>query len=157
MVIGPKGEQLGIKKTADALTLAKYAGFDLAMINQNGTPPVCKIMDYNKYIYEKAKQEKENRKKQREANLDMKEYRLSVSIDDHDLKIKADKARKYLEKGHKIKGTVRFKGREKAHPHLGEEVLQKFAQILAEVSEIEKPPVRDGNFMNMILMPKKDK
>ncbi len=157
MIIGPKGEKVGIKKIEDALTLANYAGFDLVLINANGTPPVCKIMDYNKHVYENSKKEKENRKKQREANLDLKEYRLSVTIDDNDLNIKARNASKYLEKGHKVKGTVRLKGREMAHPELGEEVLKKFAQVLSETSEIEKSPTRDGRFMSLILTPKKDK
>ncbi len=157
MVIGPQGEKVGIKKIEDALVLANYAGFDLVLINPNGTPPVCKIMDYNKFVYENAKKEKENRKKQRESNLDLKEYRLSVSIDDHDLNTKSKNAQKYLEKGHKVKGTVRFKGREMAHPELGEEVLHKFAQTLSDVAEIEKTPTRDGRFMTMILTPIKDK
>ncbi len=157
MVIGPQGEKLGIKKIADALTLANYAGFDLVMINPNQSPPICKIMDYNKFVYEQAKKEKENRKKQREANLEMKEYRLSVSIEDNDLQTKVKNAHKYLEKGHRVKGTVRFKGRELAHPQLGEEVLHKFAQALAEVAEIETPPTRDRRFMTIILAPKKEK
>ncbi len=157
MVIGPQGEKLGVKKIADALTLANYAGFDLVMINPNQAPPICKIMDYNKFVYENAKKEKENRKKQREANLEMKEYRLSVSIEDNDLQTKVKNAFKYLEKGHRVKGTVRFKGRELAHPHLGEEVLHKFAQALEEIAEIEKPPIRDRRFMTMILAPKKEK
>ena len=84
MVIGPNGEQLGIKNIKDALTLSNYAGFDLVLINQNSNPPVCKIMDYNKFKYENKKKQKENQKKQRESNLELKEYRLSVYIDVHD-------------------------------------------------------------------------
>ncbi len=157
MVIGPQGEKVGVKKREDALTLAEYAGLDLVLINGNESPPICKVMDYNKHLYETAKKEKENRKKQREANLDLKEYRLSVSIEDNDLQTKVKNASKYLAKGHRVKGTVRFKGRELAHPHLGEEVLHKFAQALSDVAEIEKPPVRDRRFMTMILAPKKEK
>lgn len=157
MVIGPKGEKVGIKNINDALTLANYAGFDLVLINADGTPPVCKIMDYNKFVYESQKKEKENKKKQRESNLDIKEYRLSVTIDEHDINTKAKNARKYLEKGHKIKATIRFKGREMAHPELGEEVLKGFAQTLKDVSEIEKYPSRDGRFMSMILAPNIEK
>ena len=98
MVIGPNGEQLGVKPIKDALTLASYAGFDLVLINQNANPQVCKIMDYNKYKYENKKKQKENLKKQREANLEMKEYRLSVTIDIHDFNTRVNNSRKYLEK-----------------------------------------------------------
>ena len=91
MVIGPKGEQLGTKILKDALTLASYAGFDLVLINPNSNPPVCKIMDYNKFKYENKKKNKENLKKQRETNLELKEYRLSVTIDVHDFDTKVNK------------------------------------------------------------------
>lgn len=157
MLIGPNGEQLGIKQINDAQTLANYAGFDLVMINPNGTPPVCKIMDYNKFKYETKRKNKENVKKQREANLEMKEYRLSVTIDVHDFDTKANNARKYLEKGHKVKASIRFKGREMAHPELGREVLVRFAQTLENVSVLEQKPVMDGRFMSEILAPNKEK
>ena len=90
MVIGPNGEQLGIKSIKDANTLASYAGFDLVLLNPNANPPVCKVMDYNKYKYENKKKAKENIKKQRSANLELKEYRLSVSIDIHDFDTQAE-------------------------------------------------------------------
>ena len=108
MLIGPNGEQLGIKPLKDALTLASYAGFDLVLMSPNAKPPVCKIMDYNKFKYEKKKQNKENLKKQRERNLEMKEYRLTVSIDVHDFNTRVKNSSKYLEKGHKIKASIRF-------------------------------------------------
>ena len=98
MVIGPNGEKLGIKPIKDALTLAEYAGFDLVLISPNANPQVCKIMDYNKYKYENSKKQKENKKKQREANLDIKEYRLSVTIDVHDFNTRVRNSLKYLEK-----------------------------------------------------------
>ena len=157
MVIGPNGEQLGIKNIKDALTLATYAGFDLVLINQNGNPPVCKIMDYNKFKYENKKKQKENLKKQRETNLEMKEYRLSVSIDIHDFNTRVNQAIKYLEKGHRVKASIRFKGREMAHTDLGKQVLVRFSEALNEVSEIEQKPLLDGRNMTMILMPKKEK
>ena len=157
MVIGPNGEQLGVKQLKDALTLATYAGFDLVLINQQGNPPVCKIMDYNKFKYENKKKTKENLKKQREANLEMKEYRLSVTIDVHDFETRVKQASKYLEKGHKIKASIRFKGREMVHTDLGRDVLLKFADKLEEVSLIEQKPVLEGRNMTMILMPKKEK
>jgi len=157
MVIGPNGEQLGVKPIKDALTLASYAGFDLVLINQSSNPQVCKIMDYNKYKYENKKKQKENLKKQREANLEMKEYRLSVTIDIHDFNTRVNNSRKYLEKGHKIKVSIRFKGREMAHIDLGKNVLLRFADALGEVSTIEQNPTLDGRVMIMILAPKKEK
>ena len=157
MVIGPNGEQLGIKTTEDALTLANYAGYDLVLINPKNTPPVCKIMDYNKYKYEIKKKQKENMKKQRENNLDIKEYRLSVNIDKHDFDTRVRNARKSLEKGHKIKATIRFRGREMVHPELGKETLLRFAEDLSDVSEIEKQPSLEGRVMSLLLAPKKTK
>lgn len=157
MVIGPRGEQLGTKPIKDALTLASYAGFDLVLINQNSNPPVCKIMDYNKFKYENKKKAKENIKKQRESNLEMKEYRLSVTIDVHDFDTRVRNAKNYLEKGHKIKASIRFKGREMAHPELGRDVLLRFAEALGSVSNIEQKPVIDGRFIFMILTPNKEK
>ena len=157
MVIGPNGEQLGTKAIKDALTLANYAGFDLVLINPNGNPPVCKIMDYNKFKYENKKKTKENLKKQREANLEMKEYRLSVTIDVHDFNTRVTNSAKYLEKGHKVKATVRFKGREMAHPELGKDVLIRFASSLENVAIIEQYPKLEGRIMSMILSPKKEK
>lgn len=157
MVIGPKGEQLGTKAIKDALTLASYAGFDLVLINPNGNPPVCKIMDYNKFKYENKKRQKENLKKQRENNLEIKEYRLSVTIDVHDFNTRLNNSSKYLEKGHKIKVSIRFKGREMAHQELGKNVLLRFADALNEISVIEQKPTLDGRVMTMVLAPKKEK
>jgi len=157
MVIGPNGEQLGVKAIKDALTLASYAGFDLVLMNPNGNPPVCKIMDYNKYKYETKKRTKENLKKQRETNLEMKEYRLSVTIDVHDFDTRVRNSAKYLEKGHKVKASVRFKGREMAHTELGKNVLLRFAEAQEGVASIEQQPKLEGRIMTMILMPKKEK
>ena len=157
MVIGPNGEQLGIKSIRDAITLSTYAGFDLVMINPNANPPVCKVMDYNKYKYQNKKKQKENIKRQREANLEMKEYRLSVSIDIHDFDTRVKNSSKYLEKGHKIKATIRFKGREMAHTELGKDVLVRFAEALSDVAVVEQKPTLEGRNMIMILMPKKEK
>ena len=157
MVIGPNGEQLGVKSREDALTLANYAGFDLVLINPNGNPAVCKIMDYNKYKYEAKKKNKENLKKQREANLEMKEYRLSVTIDVADFNTRVKNASKYLEKGHKIKVSIKFKGREMAHPELGKDVLLRFFDAVKEIAMIEQQPKIEGRYITMILMPNKEK
>lgn len=157
MVIGPNGEKLGIKSIKDALTLASYAGFDLVLISPTSTPQVCKIMDYNKFKYENKKKQKENQKRQRETNLEMKEYRLSVTIDVHDFNTRITNSTKYLEKGHKIKVSIRFKGREMAHPELGKNVLLRFAETLNSVASVEQAPSLDGRVMYMILAPKKEK
>ena len=126
-------------------------------MNANGNPPVCKIMDYNKFKYETKKKNKENLKKQRESNLEMKEYRLSVTIDVHDFDTRVRNSSKYLEKGHKVKVSIKFKGREMAHPELGKDVLLRFANAVNEIAEIEQQPKLEGRYMNMILMPKKEK
>ncbi len=155
MVIGPNGEQMGIKKLADALMIASYAGLDLVLMSGNSTPAVGKIMDYNKYRYEKQKKVKEQQKKQRENMKELKEFRLTVKIDVGDFETRKRQAQDYLSKGHKIKGSIRFKGREMAHTELGRDVLLKFAEALNNVSDIEQKPTLDGRNMTMILMPKK--
>ena len=155
MVIGPKGEKMGIKNIEDALTLSKYAGLDLVLLNSDPKNPVCKIIDYNKYRYEKQKQAKEAKKKQREQNLETKEYRLSVSIDVGDFETKLRNAKAYIEKGHKIKVTCRFKGRQLAHPELGREVIMRFAERLSDVADIEVMPKMEGRSMQLFLTPKK--
>jgi translation initiation factor IF-3 len=155
LVIGPNGEQLGVKSKADALTLASYAGFDLVLINGNANPPVCKLLDYNKFKYEKKKKAKESLKKQRETSTEVKEFRLSVNIDKHDFETKANNVSKYLERGHKIKVSVRFKGREMAHTELGKEVLLRFAEHLSDISEVEQQPKLEGRSMFMGIIPKK--
>lgn len=154
MVIGPNGEKLGIKKREDALTLANYAGLDLVLMSSNGVP-VCKVIDFNKFKYEKTKKEKEAKKKQREQNLELKEYRLSVTIDTHDFETKLKNARSYVEKGHKVKVSVRFKGRQIAHSELGRDVILKFAEALNEVGVIEQAPKLEGRSMSLVVAPKK--
>ena len=155
MVIGPNGEKMGIKNIDDAKTLAKYAGLDLVLLNNDPKNPVCKIIDYNKFRYEKQKREKEAKKKQREQNLETKEYRLSVTIDVGDFETKLRNAKAYIEKGHKIKVAVRFKGRQMAHPELGRDVIMKFAERLNDVADIEQMPKMEGRSMQLFLTPKK--
>jgi len=155
MVIGPNGEQMGQKKLEDALTLARYAGLDLVLMNDNGKMAVAKIMDYNKYRYERQKKLKEQQKKQRETNKEVKEYRLSITIDIHDFETRVRNAKEYLVKGHRIKAFIRFKGRQMARPELGKDVLTRFAEALEEVSIIESQPKLDGRQMFMYLAPKK--
>ncbi len=157
LVIGPNGEQVGVKPLKDALTLASYAGLDLVLMNANSNPPVCKVMDYNKYRYEKQKKEKEANKRQKANSAQLKEFRLSPVIDVGDFETKLRNVRKYLEKGDKIKLSIRFKGRQLAHTELGKEVLEKFAAKLEDVSIIDQPAKLDGRSMTMLLAPKKEK
>ena len=155
LVIGPNGEQLGIKLKDEALTLASYAGFDLVLISDNKDNPVCKLMDYNKFKYEKKKKLKESQKRQKENNAEMKEYRLSPNIDIHDFNTKLTNARKYLEKGHKIKLSIRFRGREMQFTDKGKEVLLKFADELNEIGTLDSAPTLDGRNMMAIISPVK--
>ena len=155
MVIGPNGEQLGVKSKQDALTLASYAGFDLVLMSDSSNPPVCKIMDYNKFRYEKKKKTKEQQKKKRETMIDIKEYRLSVTIDVHDFDTRVRNARKSLEKGDKVKASIRFKGRQITHPELARDVLIKFYNELSDIADIELQPKLDGKTMFMQITPKK--
>jgi translation initiation factor IF-3 len=156
MVIGPNGEKMGLRKIADALTLAGYAGLDLVLMSENAVPPVAKIMDYNKYRYEKSKKLKDAQKKQREANKEVKEYRLSIRIDIHDFETRTKNAEEYLLKGHKIKASIRLKGREMGRPELAIDVLNKFSDALSSVATIEQPAKMDGRQVFMLLAPKKE-
>ena len=156
LVIGPNGEQVGVKPIQDALTLASYAALDLVLISPNANPPVCKVMDYNKYRYEKQKKAKEALKKQKAGMSELKEYRLSPVIDVGDFETKLRNATKYLEKGDRIKLTVRFKGRQMAHTELGKDVLDRFAERVKDYADIEQKPKLDGRTMTMLLIPKKD-
>ncbi len=155
MVIGPNGEQMGTKKLDDALTLANYAGLDLVLMSGNNPQAVGKIMDYNKYRYERQKKQKEAVKSQRANNKEIKEYQFSVKIDIGDFNTRKKNAEGYLEKGHKIKATLRFRGREMAHTELGRDVLLRLAEELEEVAVVESAPKLDGRTMIMILAPKK--
>ena len=155
LVIGPNGEQVGVKPISDALTLANYAGLDLVLISPNANPPVCKVMDYNKYKYEKNKKEKEALKKQRANMSELKEFRLSPVIDIGDFETKIKQVTKYLQKGDRIKVTIRFKGRQMAHTDIGKDVLLRFAARLEDLADVEQQPKLDGRSMIMLLTPKK--
>ena len=155
MVIGPNGEQMGIKSLQDAKTIANFAGLDLVLMSGDAVPAVGKIMDYNKYRYEKQKKAKDALKKQRETNKDMKEFRLSPNIDVHYFDTRVKNALDYLNKGHKVRGFIRFKGRQMAHPELGRDVIMKFAERLNDVADIEQMPKMEGRSMQLFLTPKK--
>lgn len=148
---------MGVKAINDALTIASYAGLDLVLMSENANPAVCKIMDYNKFKYEKQKRAKEARKKQQASNVELKEYRLSPVIDVGDFDTKVRNASKYLEKGHKVKLSIRFKGRQLMHPELGEEIMNRFASRVEKIAIVEQKAKLDGRNMTMILTPNKEK
>ena len=152
-VIDADGSMLGLLSSREALRLAEEKELDLVMISPNANPPVCKIMDFGKFIYEQSKKEKEAKKKQKVVNV--KEIRFSPQIEEHDVSIKANNARKFLLDGDKVKVTVRFRGREADYSHLGKKILDDFASKLEDVCNIEKPAKLEGRNMIMILAPKK--
>ena len=151
--IDADGNQLGVIPTKDAQRMADEKELDLVMISPNANPPVCKIMDLGKYIYEQAKKEKGAKKKQKITEL--KEIRCSLTIEENDTAIKARNARKFLLDGDKVKVTIRFKGREAQLGHLGEKILQNFVSKLEDVCIVEKPAKHEGRNMTMVLGPKK--
>ena len=152
-VIGPDGEQIGVMSSKEAYFKAKDAGLDLVKISPNAKPPVCKIVDYGKYRYEQARRAKEAKKKQR--TVETKEIRLSPNIDTNDLNTKVNQARKFLEKGNKIKVSLRFRGREMAHKDVGREILDSFFEQLKDVSSVDKPAKMEGRSMVMLLSEKR--
>lgn len=152
-LVGEDGEQLGIMSAKDALKLAKEANLDLVKIAPTAKPPVCKIVDYGKYRYEQTRREKEAKKKQKVTEV--KEIHLSPNIDVNDLVTKANQARKFVEKGNKVKVALRFRGREMAHMTTGKEVLDTFFEKLSDVAVIEKPAKLEGRSMIMVLAEKR--
>ncbi len=152
-LIGENGEQLGVMSAKDAMKLAKEAELDLVKIAPTAKPPVCKIIDYGKYRYELARKEKEAKKKQK--TIDIKEVRLSPNIEDNDLKTKVNAARKFIEKGDKVKVTLRFRGREMAHIHASKHILDDFAEQLSDIAVVEKPAKMEGRSMMMFLTEKR--
>ena len=154
-VIGSDGSQLGIMSSAQALKLAGESNLDLVMISPNAKPPVCKIMDYGKYRFEQARREKEKRKNQKV--VDIKEVRLSLNIDTHDFNTKLNQALKFIAKGDKVKVSVKFRGRELAHPELGMDIMKRFSEACEETAIVEKQPKLEGRNRLMFLAPKPTK
>ena len=152
-LIGADGEQLGIVSSKEAQRLAEEAGLDLVKIAPTAKPPVCKIIDYGKYRYEQARKEKEAKKKQK--TIELKEIRLSPNIDTNDLNTKINAAKKFIEKGNKVKVTLRFRGREMAHMNQSKYILDDFAEALADVSVVEKAPKVEGRSIGMVLAEKR--
>lgn len=150
-VVSDSGEQLGIMHRLDAQKKADESGLDLVLISPNANPPVCKIMDYGKYRFEQAKREKEAKKKQ--SVIELKEVRLSPTIEEHDVNVRIKNALKFLKQGNKVKISIRFKGRQMAHTRLGFDVMNNFASRLEGECVIESRPKLDGRNMMMIIAP----
>ena len=154
-VISNDGEQLGIMTPAEALKIAESKNLDLVKIAPAAKPPVCKVMDYGKFRFEKAKREKEAKKNQR--IVEIKEIRLSLNIDTHDFDTKINHARKFIGSGDKVKVSIRFRGREMAHPELGLTIMSRCAEALADCAAVEKPAKLEGRQMLMFMAPKSSK
>ena len=145
-LIGANGEQIGVMSSKEAYFKAKDAGLDLVKISPNAKPPVCKIVDYGKYRYEQTRKAKEAKKKQK--TVETKEIRLSPNIDTNDLNTKVNQTKKFLQKGNKIKVSLRFRGREMAHKDVGREILNSFYEQLKDVAVVDK---MEGRSMVMFL------
>lgn len=152
-LIGEDGSQLGIMSAREAFRMAQEAELDLVKIAPTAKPPVCKIIDYGKYCYELARKEKEAKKKQK--IIEVKEVRLTPNIDTNDLNTKMSSARKFLEKGNKVKITLRFRGREMAHMSKSRYILDDFAESLKDIAVVDKPSKVEGRSMVMFLSAKK--
>ena len=153
-LIGPDGEQVGIVSLQEALDYADRLNLDLVEVAPMAEPPVCKVMDYGKYRYEQEQKAKEGRKRQTTINI--KEIKLRPKIDDHDFATKKSHVERFLRKGDKVKLTIMFRGRELVHPHLGERLLRRMADELADIGEIESEPNLDGRNMVMMLAPRRN-
>ena len=151
-VISATGEQLGIMSARDALELAARQDLDLVKISPKAVPPVCKIMDYGRFRFEQAKKEKEIRKNQH--IVEIKEVRMSPSIDSGDFNVKLRNAKKFLSEGNRVKVAVRFRGRELAHTEIGADLLKRFAEECGDVANLDKKPNLEGRHMIMFLSPK---
>ena len=154
-VISNEGEQLGVLSYIDALEAAYDKDLDLVLMSAQSDPPVCKIMDYGKFRFERDKREKEAKKKQQ--TIETKEIQLSCRIDTHDFDTKARHAQKFLENGNKVRVVMRFKGREMSHMAIGQELMQRFVDACSELGTVDKPPVLDGRILSMVINPMKQK
>lgn len=150
-LIGPQGEQLGIVSSEVALTKAQEEDLDLVLIAPDAKPPVCKIMDYGKYKFDELKKLKDQKKNQKV--LKVKEMTMSMTIDKHDLEIKAKQVCKFLAEGSKVKVSIRMRGRQMARPQAGVEILNNFAELCASVGQVEKVPEVNGRNIFMSLAP----
>ena len=154
-VVAPDGEQIGVKKLAEALWLAEQLDMDLVEVAPSAKPPVCKIMDYGKYKYEQSVREREARKNQTRTVI--KETRLTPRIADHDFDMQARRTAEWLSEGDKVKVTVRFRGRERERPEYGERVLRRLFETVEDMAQIEQAPSLEGRQMVMTIAPLKNR
>ncbi len=154
-LVGANGDQIGVKPKREALEMAQNVNLDLVCVAPKAKPPVCRIMDYGKYRYEQQKKEKEARKNQKVITI--KEVRLSPTIEDHDFNTKLRNARKFLEKGDKVKASIRFRGRAITHSEIGRDVLQRLAKECEDIAVIESRPKMEGRSMFLVMAPKAEK
>ena len=152
-LIGATGEQLGIVSSAEALHIAEEAELDLVKISPNANPPVCKIMNYGKYLFELTKKAKEAKKNQKVTEI--KEIWLSMTIDIGDLNVKAKQTQKFLLSGNKVKVSIRMRGRQMAHQEIGVDVMKRFYEMVKDSGMIEKQPLTEGRNIWMMLAPLK--
>jgi translation initiation factor IF-3 len=152
-VIGPDGDQLGIMVTKDALKMAEDQGLDLVEISPDARPPVCRILDYGKYLYDESKNAKKSKKRQTSTQL--KEMRYRPKIDEHDINFKTEKLREFLSDGHKVRAYVEFRGREMTHTEFGYRILERIKEMLADVGQPEPSVRMEGRHMSLIINPKK--
>ena len=152
-VVGVDGDAVGIMSSEAALKLAYDQGYDLVLMAPQAQPPVCRIMDYGQYRFERDKKEKEAKKKQQVVEL--KEIQLSCRIDTHDFETKARHAQRFLESGNKVRVVMRFKGREMSHVGIGQEIMKKFQDSCSALGSVDKAPVLDGRIMSMVISPLK--
>jgi translation initiation factor IF-3 len=150
-VIGADGQQLGIMSTRDALAVAEENELDLVEVAPNANPPVCRLMDYGKYLYEKQKRERESRKAQKQ--IEIKEVRLRPKTDEHDIQVVLSKIRKFAKEGAKVRVRIRFRGREIYHPEVAQELMERVANEMSEIVTVESRPMLDGRSMVMLLSP----
>jgi translation initiation factor IF-3 len=153
-LIGPDGENVGVVSIKEALKIAEDAELDLVEVAPNSSPPVCRVMDFGKFLYERTKKEREARKAQ--VKVEIKEIRLRPKTNEHHRSFKTRDARRWLESGMKVKVTIRFRGREITYPELALEDLKEIAQELEDVSVVEQMPNMEGRVMTMMLSPKKE-
>lgn len=153
-LIGPDGKQIGVVSLREALRRAEEAEMDLVEISPNIDPPVCRILDFSKYYFQKEKKVKEAKKKQHE--VEVKEIKFGPNTEEHDYNFKKNNAIKFLKQHNKVKFTVRFRGRQMAHKELGYRVLDKLKADLAHIAEVDHEPVADRNLLSIIVSPKKD-
>ncbi len=150
-LIGSRGEQIGVVDRNEALNMAADEGLDLVEVSPNAEPPVCKIMDYGKYLYQKKRKVRQSSQKQ--ATTQMKELRFRPETDPHDLEIKVNKARKFLEKGNRVQFTVFFRGRQMMHRDQGYEALESVTEALDDIAKVEREPKFSGKRLTMVVAP----